>query len=61
MGVEAEGEGPGEEENYRCADGCGEVAVDVFDAYFGEQRGCGGEEGREKRPEDPAHGVNLRI
>jgi hypothetical protein len=55
MGVEAEGEGPGEEEDDGGADGGGEVAVDVFYAYFGEERGGCSEDGGEQCPDDPGH------
>jgi hypothetical protein len=45
--VEAESKGPGEEENDGGANRCGEVAVDVLDAYFSEESGGGGEDSGE--------------
>jgi hypothetical protein len=33
----------------------------VLDAYFGQERGCGGEDGGEQRPGDPGHGFSLVL
>ena len=55
MLAECQSDGPREDHDHSGANGGGEVGVDVRHADFGEQCGCGCEDGREKCPSDPGH------
>ena len=55
MSIEAENDSPGEEENHGCPNGSRKIAIDMLDAYLGEQGSTCGKDGREKCPENPTH------
>ena len=58
--AEGQGDGPGEDDDDRGADGGGQVGVDVGYAEFGQNRRGGCEESGEEGPGDPVHGFMVR-